>query len=79
MQGIRWHGQPVYRMWLNGKTRLRFFSREITELRDGSWKLKRYVTLHEIKIDQRHAIERIVKEKRQAELDVLRLPGVVKA
>jgi hypothetical protein len=75
---LEYHGQPVYRDWMDGKRKLIFTSREIKHLADGSWQLVRYIPLSEIRVDRRHSIRRIMEQVRQAELGLVKIPGVRK-
>ena len=74
---LEWNGQPVYRSWLTPKKcELAFDSREIKMLPSGGWKFVRWVRLFTLKVDRRHSIKRIMEQARQAELNLVKLPGI---
>lgn len=78
LSSYRCRGQPLFRVWSHNKTRVYWFTREIEGPAVG-WRVKRYVTLGMAKLDRRQKHETTMAKIKQAEGEVLALPGIERA
>lgn len=74
--GLRFSGQPVWRVWCDGATRVLWYSRKIKRLKDGSWTVARYAKLQEVSIDRRERPDARMVKLRAAEAKLTDVPGV---
>jgi uncharacterized protein with PIN domain len=76
IDGIRYHGQPIYQDWNEAKTKVSWSSRTITLHKDGSWSIKSKIELKTITIDRRYSTKSIVAKIRKARMELIQLKGV---